>query len=175
MNTLIQLGILLRCIGEIQGRKKLQKIVHILQSFGVPFDVRFGYHYFGPYSDELQDSVQACLHDGLLKETPIPGQFPTSKFLPQSKLIEMLEKTQAPLQPEWLEFAKDLNQKSPRELEAISTLIYLEHDQERGRLHEPVEQAFVGLKPQLTSLLPQATNNLESYRSKYRFTKAEAA
>ena len=36
--------------GKIEGRTKFQKIVYILQNLGVPFEEKFTYHYFGPYS-----------------------------------------------------------------------------------------------------------------------------
>lgn len=167
MNTLLQLGVLFTVLGEIQGRKKLQKMVHILQGFGVPFNVRFGYHHYGPYSEELQDSIQACLHDKLLNETTIPGQFPTSKFCPQPRFADLLEKTGTEKGQPWVNFAQELNRKTPRELEAISTLLYLENEEATGYLEEPLEVAFIGRKPQLENLLQPALEYIGEARLKY--------
>ncbi|MDB6118908.1 MAG: hypothetical protein JWO08_2689, partial [Verrucomicrobiaceae bacterium] len=129
MNTLLQLGILFKGVSHVEGRKKLQKMVHILQEFGVPFGVRFGYHHYGPFSEQLQDSLQSFQHDGLIAETPVGGQFPTSQFTPEAKLLELLDQVGATVSPAWVDFASELNAKSPRDLEAISTLIYVQENQ----------------------------------------------
>lgn len=169
MNTLFQLGILFRSLGSVEGRKKLQKIVHILQEFGVPFGVRYGYHHYGPFSDQLQDSLQSFSHDGLIKEEKVESQFPTSRFSPEPKLLQLLEQIEAEPNPAWVAFAKDLNGKSPRELEAISTLIYLEKMRSSGELKMPVEAAFGEYKPSLAEMLIPSQKRLANYRQSFQF------
>lgn len=166
MNTLIQLGQLLQAVSQVEGRKRLQKMVHILQEFGVSFDVRFGYHHFGPFSDQLQDSLQSFQHDRLISETPVGGQFPTSQFKAEPELINLLTLVGASDSPCWARFAAELNDKSPRELEAISTLIYVEK-QETSFDAEQLQAAFEKLKPNLKDLLPNAKKALADFRVRF--------
>jgi uncharacterized protein YwgA len=44
--------------GEIVGKVRLQKIVYLLEQLGVPTGFSFSYHHYGPYSDELADTVE---------------------------------------------------------------------------------------------------------------------
>lgn len=53
---------------RIEGRKKLQKTVHLLQSKGIPYDVNFKYHYYGPYSADLQSQIDSMVAYNLIHE-----------------------------------------------------------------------------------------------------------
>ncbi|MFO7152575.1 MAG: hypothetical protein DIU66_004950, partial [Bacillota bacterium] len=59
---------LMHSVNSICGRKKFQKIVKILQNFGFPFEQRFVFHLYGPYSQELQNDIDMMVEAGLLKE-----------------------------------------------------------------------------------------------------------
>lgn len=174
MNILIQLGSLLQAVKEIEGRKKLQKMVHILQEFGVPFDVRYGYHHYGPFSEQLQDSLQSFQHDGLIHETQVSGQYPTSRFAADEKLLDLLKLLNVSLPLACSSFALELNAKSPRELEAISTLLYLEKQTGQPVGSEIVDETFGKLKPTLKDSLPKAKDSLASFRSTYTPAKLAA-
>ncbi len=39
--------------GEVTGRKKLQKMIYIAKKLGFPFQEKFEFHFYGPYSEEL--------------------------------------------------------------------------------------------------------------------------
>jgi uncharacterized protein YwgA len=171
MNILIQLGSLLRTVTQIEGRKKLQKMVHILQEFGVPFDVSYGYHFYGPFSEQLQDSLQSFQHDGLIHETPYHQ---TSRFAADGKLLELLELVDATSPPAWAPFAIELNAKSPRDLEAISTLLYLEKQTGNIIGSDAVDETFEKLKPNLKELLPKAKSTLAEFRVTFSQDKLAA-
>lgn len=66
---------LLAVLGEVRGRKKLQKIAFLLQHWGTDFLSRFSYHFYGPYSADLQALVQELAAQGLLREGREKGQF----------------------------------------------------------------------------------------------------
>jgi len=166
MNLLIQLGLLLRAVAEIDGRKKLQKMVHILQEFGVPFEVRYGYHHYGPFSEQLQDGVQSYRQDGLIHETPVVSQYPTSRFKADSRLLGLLELVSTET-PTWAPFALELNKKSPRELEAISTILYLQKQPGEEQSPDKVDESFLKLKPGLKELLPRAKSVITDFRARY--------
>ena len=55
--------------GNIHGRKKLQKMVYLLQKAGLDFNKTFRYHYYGPYSTELQLEIDALVDMSLLTES----------------------------------------------------------------------------------------------------------
>ncbi|GEB78238.1 YwgA family protein [Sporolactobacillus inulinus] len=49
-------------------RKKLQKIVYILQRFGCPFNQKFHFYFSGPYSEELSIQLDELCDFGFLIE-----------------------------------------------------------------------------------------------------------
>lgn len=167
MNTLFQLAALFSAVPEIEGRKKLQKTVHILQEFGVPFGVSYGYHHYGPFSEQLQDCLQTAQHDSLIHETEVPGQPPTFRFKADERLIGLWKLLGNGSPPKWADFATELNRKSPRDLETISTLVYLE--KLRGSVVGPerIDEEFKNLKPHLADRLAAARNALTDLQQKY--------
>ncbi|SHM90159.1 hypothetical protein SAMN05660826_02290 [Caldanaerovirga acetigignens] len=66
---------LVSSVNLIYGRKKFQKIVQILQAFGFPFEQRYVYHLFGPYSQELQNDIDMMVESGLLIENISGGTY----------------------------------------------------------------------------------------------------
>lgn len=167
MNTLFQLAALFDAVTEIEGRKKLQKTVHILQEFGIPFGVSFGYHHYGPFSEQLQDCLQSAQHDSLICETEVPGPTPTFRFKADERLTGLWKMLGNESPPKWAEFATELNRKSPRELETISTLVYLEKLRGAGTPKEEIDSEFKTLKPHLAGKLDAARQTLIEFRQKF--------
>lgn len=167
MNTLYQLAALFDAVNEIEGRKKLQKTVHILQEFGVSFGVSFGYHHYGPFSERLQDCLQSAQHDHLIMETEVPGQPPSFRFKAGERLNSLWKSLGNGSPPEWAEFANELNRKSPRDLETISTLVYLEKLRGNGTNADQIDEEFKSLKPHLLDRLETARKTLIEFRQKY--------
>lgn len=66
---------LLAVLGEVRGRKKLQKIVFLLQHWGTDLHCRFTYHFYGPYAADLQVLMQELAAQDLLREERDKGQF----------------------------------------------------------------------------------------------------
>jgi uncharacterized protein YwgA len=54
--------------GRIQGRTKFQKIVYILKIKGANFNERFSYHYYGPYSSDLQLEIEELVDRQILNQ-----------------------------------------------------------------------------------------------------------
>ncbi len=167
MNTLFQLAALFKAVTEIEGRKKLQKTVHILQEFGVPFGVSYGYHHYGPFSEQLQDCLQTAQYDSLIHETEVAGQPPTFRFRADERLTRLWQLHGNNALPQWAEFATELNRKSPRDLETISTLVYLEKLRGTGASPEQVDAEFNSLKPHLADRLAAARKALIELQQKY--------
>ncbi|MFT8363654.1 MAG: hypothetical protein ABF586_07835 [Sporolactobacillus sp.] len=59
---------LIRQAGGINGRRKLQKIIYILQKLGVPFYETFHFQMHGPYSEELSLQLEELCDFGFLTE-----------------------------------------------------------------------------------------------------------
>lgn len=53
---------------EITGRKKMQKMIYILQKSDVPFEEKFHFHFYGPYSEELTLRIEELYNLGFLDE-----------------------------------------------------------------------------------------------------------
>lgn len=70
MNRL-QFATLLSWAGEngLEGRKRLQKVVYLLQEAGCPLDCRYTLHYFGPYSRDVADRCDEMVAGGLVEES----------------------------------------------------------------------------------------------------------
>lgn len=70
MNTLetiepqsqLVLRILQAAKGEIEGRTRIQKIVYLIEEIGNSSNFFYSYHHYGPYSEELTDTLNILKH-----------------------------------------------------------------------------------------------------------------
>lgn len=60
---------LFQSAGEVVGRKKLQKIVYIAKKLQFPFQEKYQFHFYGPYSEELTLRVEELCNLSFLSET----------------------------------------------------------------------------------------------------------
>jgi len=69
MNRL-QLATLVSWAGQegFQGRKRLQKVVYLLQQAGCPLGCSFTLHHYGPYSRDVADVCDEMVAAGLIEE-----------------------------------------------------------------------------------------------------------
>jgi uncharacterized protein len=144
----IELLRLIAVCEQVEGRKKLQKIVHILREAGYPFPFRYGYHFHGPFSAELKGEIDSLVTDGLIDE--IPGETLYDNRMYSYRLSKEAEEfclgDDRHPEPQWASLARILNEKPAQELEAISTLIYLVRS---GFREEALADRFAQLKPHL--------------------------
>ncbi|KGX93847.1 hypothetical protein N781_01225 [Pontibacillus halophilus JSM 076056 = DSM 19796] len=113
---------------EVVGRKKLQKMIYIMKKCGLPFEERYQFHFYGPYSEELTLRVEELCNLGFLEEmkekksgyhqyrytlTPdgkeFLGHYDDLSMPPMDALIEAM------------------NGRSSRFLELVSTMVYFDH------------------------------------------------
>lgn len=142
-----RIGLLLRRVKTIETRKKVQKIVHILQVMGAPFPERFDFHRYGAFSTELAREIEAFKEENLVVETEISGPLPTFRLEPAESLLELLSRDSSLTEePEWLAWAEELNGERPRRLEGISTILYFH---QRRWPREAWRKKFQELKPHL--------------------------
>jgi uncharacterized protein len=156
MNSTLNIARLLIACEKIEGRKKLQKIVHILQSSGFQRDFphQFGYLHYGPYSHEVKADIDRLVDPSgpLVDEQPsVAGlSFQTFVYVPKPELQKaLLSHATTP----WEGLARKLNEMTPQELEAISTIRFL---QRSGVAEQALLDRFKQLKPSLVELYPSA-------------------
>ncbi|MFZ3100901.1 MAG: hypothetical protein WA131_03565 [Desulfitobacteriaceae bacterium] len=137
----------------VKGRKKLQKMVHLLSTAGAAFSFKYQYHHYGPYSTQLQDEINFMVRQGFLEElkenetyvykiTPLGKEFKTS-----------LEGTyNGDLNRELL---MSLNEHSSQFLEMASTYAFLLDSgyDSHNAIHKAIE-----LKPHLSGYAEDVTN-----------------
>lgn len=170
MSRTIELLRLLRVCERVEGRKKLQKLVHILREAGHPFAYRYGYHFHGPFSIELKGEIDALIEEELIIEER--GESDSGDFIQYTYRLGEgalnLLNSRSDRSPEpWAPLAKELNAKSAQELEAISTVIYLIRN---GCTEESLRDRFGQLKPHLLSQYEGASScarSLTAARSRH--------
>ena len=63
-------------LGKIEGRKRFQKMIFLLQEqFGFEFSYRFTSYLYGPYSSQLQNDIDILARTGYLKASKIDHLF----------------------------------------------------------------------------------------------------
>ena len=142
--------------GNIQGRKKVQKIVHLLQCKGYSFGFRYAFHFHGPFSSELKAEIDRLVSMGLVDEREVTsGSYQSYEYQAQPNAGPFVR---AVTLPEWAELAKQLSGKSAKELEVMSTIAYL---QDCGTSPSEIEAEFMLLKPHLSSLFSEGLAEID--------------
>lgn len=131
--TRYQLAKLVQWAGTLRSRKRLQKVVFMLQAAGCSLDADFFLHHFGPYSEEVARLTDEMARKGLLQEEaePLSGGKRYSYRLPEqvARQVADLEKTEQG--KEWAKQlapfegkAMSLLQADVKQLEYASTILY---------------------------------------------------
>ncbi|WP_010096041.1 YwgA family protein [Ornithinibacillus scapharcae] len=109
---------------EVTGRKKLQKMVYILQSFGVPFEEKFQFHFYGPYSEELSLRIEELCNLGFLnEEKEVKSNYFQYHYTLTKDGTQFLNQFKVNM-PSCTESIEMLQEKSSRFLELVSTMLY---------------------------------------------------
>lgn len=115
-------GLLKSAGGNISGRKKFHKMVFLLQTSGFDFGQDFEYHHYGVYSTGLASDLRYMKANGLITET----DFPIGEFVEYEISLEK-PYGDSPLSKD-LSFeavVDELRKMSARDLEILSTIVYL--------------------------------------------------
>jgi len=156
MHPTIRAAQLLHVLRRIEGRKKLQKIVHILQELGAPFFEPFQYSQYGMYSQQLTTEIGHLVKDRLVTEQETyVGTNKAFVFEATEELAGLLKSLDIEDEPDWARLGRELNELSPQMLEGISTVLFL---RKRGYEGEILRLRLLALKPHLAST---AHNSIE--------------
>lgn len=130
-----------RCSGEIIGRKKFQKMIYIAKKMNFPFQEKFQFHFYGPYSEELTLQLEELVNMGFIEEVKEKKggyfQYRYSLTTNGEEFISMFEKD---LHDHKLtDCIKALNEESARFLELVSTVLYFDN-LEKEQVYEKIAQ-----------------------------------
>lgn len=113
--------------GEVIGRKKLQKMIYIAKKMEFPFQERFQFHFYGPYSEELTLRVEELCNMGFLNEIKEKkgGYFQYRYSLTEAGQ-EFLGVNGVEM-PSLGDCLTDINGQNARFLELVSTVLYFDN------------------------------------------------
>ncbi|HLS07544.1 YwgA family protein [Lentibacillus sp.] len=109
---------------EVTGRKKLQKMIYILQNCNIPFEEKYQFHFYGPYSEELSLRVEELCNLGFIsEEKETKSSYVQYHYQITNDGREFLNQFH-PDMPDMTEQIALLQSKSSRFLELVSTIFY---------------------------------------------------
>lgn len=110
----------------IVGRKKLQKMIYIAKKLDIPFEEKFSFHFYGPYSEELTVRIDELCDLGYLQETKEDkGNFYQYRYEVTTEGNELLQEQESDLLT-CTNLVLQLNGESSRFLELVSTVMFFD-------------------------------------------------
>ncbi len=156
LSRIEQLSELLRFAGgNIPGRKKFHKMVFLLQKSGFDFGQDFEYHHYGVYSTGLASDLRYMKANGIVTETEFPlGEF--SEF--EISLVKPYGNSLLSGSAGFEAAVEELRKMSARDLEVLSTIVYL---REHGYSGDSLTRQLQALKGSIidASRLPALLNH----------------
>ncbi|MFK2825658.1 YwgA family protein [Bacillus sp. B190/17] len=119
------MGVFAAC-GEITGRKKLQKMIYIAKKIAFPFQEKFEFHFYGPYSEELTLRVEELCNMEFLHEVrEKKGGYYQYRYTLTEEGETFLRHAEVDM-PYLKEIVTEMNDQSARFLELVSTVLYFD-------------------------------------------------
>jgi uncharacterized protein len=126
-----QLAKIVDWAGTMHSRKRMQKMVFLLQAASCPLDADYDFHRYGPYSQDVARLTDEMTREGLLEEEvkshPFGEQY--SYSLPQKTKEQMTDyeggakgSKEARRMDQFAALARSMCETDPKELE-VSTII----------------------------------------------------
>ncbi|GAE92553.1 hypothetical protein JCM21714_1560 [Gracilibacillus boraciitolerans JCM 21714] len=111
----------------IVGRKKLQKIIYILKKLGLPFEEKYTFYFYGPYSEELSLQIEELTNLGFVSEVKEKkSNYYQYRYQVTDQGQEFLEHSLAEV-PLVESVVRDMKEQSSRFLELVATMLYFDH------------------------------------------------
>ncbi|WP_338752071.1 YwgA family protein [Bacillus sp. FJAT-52991] len=112
--------------GEVIGRKKLQKMIYIAKKISFPFQEKFEFHFYGPYSEELTLRVEELCDMGFIDEVrEKKGGYYQYRYTMTGEGETFLQHAEVNM-PHLKETVTEMNNQSARFLELVSTVLYFD-------------------------------------------------
>lgn len=156
---------ILNSSGMIIGRKKLQKMIHLIEISGVNLPFRYEYHFYGPYSAQLQEEVSFLVNQEFLEEYKENETY-IYKITQRGKDFKnKLEESYNVSFKSNVELLNSLNNKSSQFLEIVSTYAFLI---DSGYKNEDAKSKAIELKPHLKHLIDDAIEYFHQEINSYK-------
>ncbi|WP_188454642.1 YwgA family protein [Virgibacillus oceani] len=111
---------------EVTGRKKLQKMIYILQKCHVPFEEKYQFHFYGPYSEELTLRMEELCNLGFVaEEKEDKSNYYQYNYKITGDGLAFLNQFALDM-PDMEKQVELLQAKSSRFLELVSTMLYFD-------------------------------------------------
>jgi len=140
-------------VNKVYGRKKIQKMVHLLESAGANMPFKYEYHYYGPYSAELQEEINVLVQQGLLTETKDDEAYVYAITEKGKKFKETLETVGGYNINFNAELLNSMSKESSQFLEMASTYAFLI---DSGYNPQQAKSKALELKPHLEKYIERA-------------------
>ncbi|WP_010630655.1 YwgA family protein [Sporolactobacillus vineae] len=121
-----KIAAIIKQVGVVAGRKKLQKMVYILQRMGFPFREMFHFNFYGPYSDELSLQLEELCNFGFLIESRDERSTERCYRYRLSEAGESFISHYSGIIPEKDGLVDALSRETASFLELVSTLLYFD-------------------------------------------------
>jgi uncharacterized protein len=123
--------------GEVVGRKKLQKIVYIAKKLNFPFNEKYQFHFYGPYSEEVTCRVEELCNFGFIEEVKEKkGGYFQYRYTLTEQGETFLDHHELDM-PTLKQTVTNMNEKSSRFLELVSTVLFFD-DLEKEEVKEKI-------------------------------------
>jgi uncharacterized protein YwgA len=130
-----QLAKIVQWAGTLRSRKRMQKMVFLLQAAGCPLDAEYGLHYYGPYSQDVAQLVDGLTREGLLvEEVENHAHGEQYSYTLSQRSVDQIQRYET--EPRGLEeagkmepfanLARALADKDPKELEVGATIVFFQ-------------------------------------------------
>ena len=152
-----QLAKIIDWAGTLRSRKRMQKLIFLLQAAGCPLDADYDFHKYGPYSQDVARLTDELTREGLLEEEvqrhPFGEHYCYSlSQKTKQQMTDYEESTrgseQARRMDQFAALARSMCETDPKELEVSSIIVFF-----RQRGHDWAEsiaetRRFKGLTEQ---------------------------
>ena len=157
IDSSIAVAAVIKELDIVKGRKRLQKIIHLLKTKGhSEFKQGFILHYFGPFSHRLASQLDFLIGDNLISE----DHDPEKGYVYSIKDSEAEDRLNGLCSDwiddsDWKDFAIVLNGEHVDFLEAVSTLAYI-YNCNNSFQGDDLKNEFVRIKPHLKGRYKEA-------------------
>jgi uncharacterized protein YwgA len=158
---------LIDSVPELEGRKRLQKLMYLMKYAGFPIEVRYSWHYYGPYSADLALQIDSLVDSGLLKEEDmvLGYRYKTSEAgktaLAQVEGYRGNRKIRQFVSA-WLDDFKSFSTYKVSDLEKASSVLYWK---EWGKREDDAIRTTESLKGKLTACVLKITKDVSRLKA----------
>jgi uncharacterized protein len=143
--------------GELQSRKKIHKLVYLLQELGDDFDQDYTYHHYGVYSPTLASDLDFATEIGVLIQENDPDSGYKYSLNNEATIIKGKS---GPLSKPGNDLLLAMLGENPALLEVFSTIVYLYRNHYSGK---ELKDKLSELKPKLKGYFDEAYELAHAY------------